>query len=353
MPLRTCSLCAEGQLSRITVPMDISDDSPLESWIFEPSLKDCEVCSFLYECFPEQLLGDIAVQGMEDVTAWTIWYGEDGLRKMAGINANMFSYPASKETGCALMLLSSLPRTAPVTTGSPIEYLCTPPRTLLVFIPSEQWIPMTPTSPKVNIATLLGWMRELAPSYGTVSINSHHLDSPQDNTPLSTQPKKVYSRLKVIDCTSRTIVSAPEGVEYVTLSYTWGSSQAVDLHEPERSYTSQEALALPTILPNTIGDAVDLCLSLGFQYLWIDRYCIPQSEPEERMNQIQRMGEIYSDSILTIVACAGRGPHYGLPGISRSRRPCPSLRLDNNKGYLQMIPAVQDIHQSRWGKRGW
>lgn len=104
--------------------------------------------------------------------------------------------------------------------------------------------------------------------------------------------------------------------------------------------------------PLTIEDSIVVCKALDYRYLWVDRYCIPQKDQQMRARQIQQMDDIYCGSALTIIACAGSGPQYGLPGISKSRAPCPSIRTGASE-YLQMIPTVQDIHSSIWATRAW
>lgn len=64
------------------------------------------------------------------------------------------------------------------------------------------------------------------------------------------------------------------------------------------------------------------------------------------------MGMIYARSSLTIVACAGRDPEYGLPGVSTYRHQSPSV-LISGLGHLQMIPHLQHIHDSVWASRAW
>ena len=73
-------------------------------------------------------------------------------------------------------------------------------------------------------------------------------------------------------------------------------------------------------LPLVISDAIEVVKRLGYRYLWIDRYCIPQNDSAVKHIQIKKMDRIYSCSILTIIAAAGDGPEYGLPGVSSRHR---------------------------------
>ena len=109
-----------------------------------------------------------------------------------------------------------------------------------------------------------------------------------------------------------------------SLSYVWGQSPSATL-ESVTDYAYQ-----PTLheLPKVIEDSIEVTLRLGFQYLWVDRYCINQSDKEDQHNQIRQMDLIYSNAEFTIIAAAGNGPHHGLPGVRgtlRKYHPCFSF----------------------------
>lgn len=158
------------------------------------------------------------------------------------------------------------------------------------------------------------------------------------------------SPLAVIDCQSREDVEIPAGTEYVTLSYVWGSGGAA-LESDCAAGTSSR------MLPLTVEDSLLVCLKLGYRYLWVDRYCIPQTDPTERHRLLQKMDEIYANSTLTIVACAGKDPHHGLPGVTRPRAGLPGILIKyplyEASWYLQALPMAEDIDQSIWASRGW
>ncbi|KAK4100523.1 heterokaryon incompatibility, partial [Parathielavia hyrcaniae] len=58
-------------------------------------------------------------------------------------------------------------------------------------------------------------------------------------------------------------------------------------------------------LSAAISDAIQVTKALGYNYLWVDRYCIDQSDPQEMHSQINQMDLIYSMSEVTLVAAAG------------------------------------------------
>lgn len=65
----------------------------------------------------------------------------------------------------------------------------------------------------------------------------------------------------VIDCTTNITVPAPVDCEYVALSYLWGTTVENRSEEDKADF-----------FPTTIRDSITLTLSLGFKYLWVDRY---------------------------------------------------------------------------------
>jgi hypothetical protein len=106
--------------------------------------------------------------------------------------------------------------------------------------------------------------------------------------------------------------------------------------------------------PKVIQDAMLVVIKLGFRYLWVDRYCIPQDDAELKDFQIRAMGKIYAASALTIIAAAGDGPNYGLVGVgSRPRSEQLLVELDTITLFrLCEHPRVL-VQCSKWNTRGW
>ncbi|KAK2757157.1 tol protein [Colletotrichum kahawae] len=141
----------------------------------------------------------------------------------------------------------------------------------------------------------------------------------------------MLSGLCLIHCRSRTVVAAPEDAEYVALSYCWGQpeprrpwfqwwSGEISTEFPVAEDNRNPAHGgihsyLPLDVPTVISDAMLVTISLGFSYLWVDRYCIDQTN-SDKYKQINQMDSIYQRAELTIIAAAGEDPSYGLPGTS-------------------------------------
>lgn len=123
-------------------------------------------------------------------------------------------------------------------------------------------------------------------------------------------------KTRLIDCITRRLVSVRSDhhprPNFVALSYVWGAG----LNKEPRAVNDNHLMDLP----QTIDDAITATKALGFQYLWVDQYCIDQGDTEDKLRQIRHMDIIYKCADLTIIAAAGDGCDYGLPGVSASRR---------------------------------
>jgi hypothetical protein len=157
--------------------------------------------------------------------------------------------------------------------------------------------------------------------------------------------------LRVIDCVTRTVVTAPLNCEYVALSYVWGPPlSSVNLGAGSTSEVSEKHLTFP----KTIEDSIYVTLQLSFRYLWVDRYCIDQDDQDDKHTQISQMDSIYSAARLTIIAAAGEAPDHGLPGINGTTRICQqSLRVGNHLLNQTLPHPIQSVLKSKWATRGW
>lgn len=100
---------------------------------------------------------------------------------------------------------------------------------------------------------------------------------------------------------------------YVALSYVWGPSL-----DPPEYFAKLEGKSSESVLwklPNTIEDAIEATLRLDYRYLWVDRYCIDQSNPTEVQSQVSKMGMIYQAATMMFISVDGADSNFGLPGV--------------------------------------
>ncbi|KAK9776534.1 putative Heterokaryon incompatibility domain-containing protein [Seiridium cardinale] len=158
--------------------------------------------------------------------------------------------------------------------------------------------------------------------------------------------------LQLIDCAKRRIVKAKASYQYCALSYVWGSPG--ERTRQQSISETREKLLLVSKLPQSLEDAIEVTKKLGFQYLWIDQYCIDQDDLEQKHHQISRMDSIYARADVTIIAAAGEDQEYGLPGVRSTVRVAqPQAQVED----LQLISTMGDprnaIEDAKWSTRGW
>lgn len=88
-------------------------------------------------------------------------------------------------------------------------------------------------------------------------------------------------------------------------------------------------------LEQTIKDAVVVTQSLALVYLWVDALCIIQDDAEDKFPEIDRMGLVYSNAIVTIVASQAAAAQEGF---------LRDTELFTTEQYSQMLMVPYD-HQ--------
>ncbi|KAI1370166.1 heterokaryon incompatibility protein-domain-containing protein [Hypoxylon crocopeplum] len=153
--------------------------------------------------------------------------------------------------------------------------------------------------------------------------------------------------LRLIDCGANKIVSTPRHVKYLALSYVWGPPNKGRL---ATKFSLQVA-------PRVVKDAMSVVRSLGFRYLWVDRYCINQDDPIEKKQQIGIMDQIYEHAMVTIIDAAGTDDRLGLTGAGthpiNPRAVQPSARIGDDTFIYSMRDAPFAVRESKWATRGW
>ncbi|KAM7189459.1 HET domain containing protein [Rhypophila sp. PSN 637] len=172
--------------------------------------------------------------------------------------------------------------------------------------------------------------------------------------------------MRVIDCESENLAirNHQPGYKYVALSYVWGAppvngstgppnTGASASTRPPRDPNVERTLRLPRDVPLTIRDAITVTKSLGYRYLWVDKYCIDQHNPKEQQEQFSRMGDIYAGSQIAIFAL-GDDSEAGLPGVSTTPR---LVQEECRSGRYRFISTMPDPHEfikySQWSNRAW
>ncbi|KAH7070264.1 heterokaryon incompatibility protein-domain-containing protein [Paraphoma chrysanthemicola] len=177
--------------------------------------------------------------------------------------------------------------------------------------------------PKVDCSRLKLWLHYCKTNHG-LACNQQ------------SQPIK---GMRLIDCNQMAIVKAEPSWVWVALSYVWGGN---DMTRFPRT-------------PQTITDAIMVTRRLGYQYLWVDQYCVDQTDSAHKDEQIRNMGQIYGEADVTIVAASGDSKHCGLPGVSSEREPSESVVQPGNRLIFHAAsePVENIKYGSPWFQRAW
>jgi hypothetical protein len=184
--------------------------------------------------------------------------------------------------------------------------------------------------PRFDAEIVQNWLRECQKYHGTCHKHgeSRHID-------------------KLIDCSNRQIVlvrTLDTVPEYVALSYVWG----------DHNTTPKESKEQPNAIPQVVEDAFTVTQSLGFRYIWVDKYCVDQDDGLKKHEQIMNMDSVYENASQIIIASAGVDKTRGLPGVSSDRRK-KVIPFQHANLSLSWIPPAphKEILESRWATRGW
>ncbi|RSL65115.1 hypothetical protein CEP51_013033 [Fusarium floridanum] len=174
-------------------------------------------------------------------------------------------------------------------------------------------------------------------------------------------PRKLtpVPQFRLIECNTRRIIRVEESAtadppKYVALSYVWG--QPPSQPQPPQPQDNPVEKVSSTV-EAVIEDAIRVSLALGYEYLWVDRYCVVQTGNEAiKMEQLRHMHTVYANAEVTLVAAAGTGPSAGLPGApgDSQRFQQPSAIVSGHA--LVCIPPDPTHHirsASAWATRGW
>lgn len=163
----------------------------------------------------------------------------------------------------------------------------------------------------------------------------------------------------LVDTKEDCIVSGDASMEFVALSYRWGTSPGSEIN-----FTMWDELQKPGGLSSFIAmipiirDATHVVRSINERYLWVDTICIRHDDEIHLAHQLQHMGAIYASAKLAIIASDGDGM-TGLPGIQGYSPPRNLTNIfpwdENGVILIRDLPVLGGSvhHQSDYFRRGW
>jgi len=121
---------------------------------------------------------------------------------------------------------------------------------------------------------------------------------------------------------------------YVALSYCWGRGATASLMLRDENLESLQQEINEDRLVKTYCEAFQVARDLGFWYIWIDALCIIQGNKDDWEYESARMGEVYGNAALSIVAARSSDSASGFlrNDFKPAADPCPFPygRVDEN-----------------------
>lgn len=104
--------------------------------------------------------------------------------------------------------------------------------------------------------------------------------------------------------------TSDQSIRYCALTHCWGG--ALDILKLEHhNYHQLHHRIILQDLPKTFQDAAKITRGVGVAHLWVDSLCIIQDSQEDWDKEASKMGVIYEQATLTIVASNARNAHEG------------------------------------------
>ncbi|KAK0623967.1 heterokaryon incompatibility protein-domain-containing protein [Immersiella caudata] len=173
----------------------------------------------------------------------------------------------------------------------------------------------------------------------------------------ATQISMLPDSFRVIDIRRRCLVHLPPGSGFIALSYVWGRNpdptKLFAIKSNIEKLQTEDGLPKP-LMPATVEDAIEACRRIGEDYLWVDRLCIIQDDPQDKQDQIGAMAAIYWLAKVAIIVTDGDSDS-GIAGVSRERNQLQScadvlgLELVNEAVNWRRIVSSSCV----WSTRGW
>jgi hypothetical protein len=193
----------------------------------------------------------------------------------------------------------------------------------------------------------LGWQIRDVPPYFDGSVAREWLHNCQEyhSEYGCNSPRKISFETTLIDCTTREIHQHDGSQTYAALSYVWGGVAQPPIQDGK----------VPLNASTVVNDAIKVTQKIGLRYLWVDQYCVEQSDHNIKKLQLSSMDLVYSQAEITIVAACGLDANHGLPGVDRPRieRPKFNRYVDYDRPQYILGNVVDTICSEKWSTRGW
>ncbi|KAF2823049.1 HET-domain-containing protein [Ophiobolus disseminans] len=158
-------------------------------------------------------------------------------------------------------------------------------------------------------------------------------------------------QLRVIDVIQKKVVSVSCDVDYIALSYCWGTAKVYTAAQSD--FVNNELPLHDKHLPRTIEDAITLTELVGERYLWVDSVCIVQDHAGDVRHYVSQMHNIYKAARFTIINASADSADMGLEGLRPNSRTLKFSHSTIAGTTMVEVPARIDITKTPWAQRAW
>jgi hypothetical protein len=190
------------------------------------------------------------------------------------------------------------------------------------------------TSSPAAMLLVKRWLRTCIESHDQCNCNRTSQHSPTRIIDLSRL--KLGKRPRLLQ---NTILREP----YVALSHRWGVKGLPTT--TCKNFTDRRKGFDLTELSQTMHDAINIVLSLGYRYIWIDALCIIQDSPKDWLSEASKMSSVFSGAVVTIAVADAENHTQGIfrKRVARCKRPF-------HIPYMRGIPYSNKTHIDGGGK---
>ncbi|KAF5549076.1 heterokaryon incompatibility protein [Fusarium mexicanum] len=150
----------------------------------------------------------------------------------------------------------------------------------------------------------------------------------------------------LIDVQKQWIVQGHEPVDYLVISYTYGSHNppvitSTTFKELQKPF-ALEASEFCNFVSSIVRHAMYLTSAIEERYLWADSLCVTHHEPKAASEQLRSIGVMYANAVVTIISTDGDSGSgiSGLKGISNPR--------GLNQNMIFFLFQLQTYYQRGW-----
>ncbi|TRX94715.1 hypothetical protein FHL15_004487 [Xylaria flabelliformis] len=166
----------------------------------------------------------------------------------------------------------------------------------------------------------------------------------------------IKGAVRVVQTDDFSDVDKLNGIQYLTLSHTWGRIGPTKL---TLSNVKDMAEGIKIIdLPRMFQDTIRIGQRLKIRFLWVDSLCIIQDSPDDWAKECSVMDKVYRHGICNISACnskdstsslfTAREPQSGAPIVFMQEYTDCAIRFSIIPDYIDLVRRHANLYSRGW-----